>query len=958
MIGKGWGALVALTVALTAALAAAVPASAQVPFEFVPGAQTFVQSGPGANVAGGHPDMTIDFKLVTDPTIGAGRVPQAPRTVVTDLPPGLVGDPKALDICPIDDVIGNEKVESAGRCPRRSAIGTAAIDATHPNGVLIPLQRRRVFRVAAAPNEVAAFATSVISVPIRIAVTVSPEGGYRIRATADNLTQSAMVRAFSITLWGVPADRQGPGTECDGFIFGASTFCLDFQPPGVGNPAITFGGPLAGAPRHPFMTNPSVCGAPLNVDLRIVPYGTVFAPITASMSAGTVSGCELQPFHGGADVTPASRAAGQPSGYTVGIDVAQNQDADGQAAAHVKDVEVTLPEGVAISPSSANGLAACSDAQLDINGDGDAQCPAASRIGTMTVESPVLDETLTGEAYVGTQLSQDPMSGEMYRLFLVVKGKGVLVKLQGGVKANPNTGQLTARFENNPQLPFNRIELKLADGERASLVNPTVCGSYDTNAGLLAWSGKAANLTASMAIDQGCGPRGFAPSLTAGTENPVAGGASTFSAVVARQDRSEDLRTLDNVTLPKGLLGHVSHVPLCGDGAADAGVCDVGSRIGHVQVAAGPGSSPVWVPQQGKSPASVSLAGPYKGAPYSLSVVVPAQAGPFDLGRIVVRSPLHIDRLTAQLSTSIDVSRVYDTNGRLDQVVAGAMPTVVKGIPLQVREVRVIVDRENFTVNPTSCQPASVGATLGSTAGQKANVASRFQVGECASLGFAPKLAMRLIGKRQTRTGTHPGLRAVLTQPDGQANIDSARVVMPKAIVLDPNNSTDPKLVCDYDTGQKGDCDAASTIGSAKASSPLLKKPLTGKVHLVQGIRFGPTGNRIRTTPSLLVKLRGEVAIDLYGRTTVRRGRLVTQFNDIPDARVAKFSLHIKGGKQGILVVTRTRKAKINLCAAGRQKANTRLNGQNGKRANFATGVKTPCGKKSKRNRKTGSKRS
>jgi hypothetical protein len=945
MISKARVVLLAVIAAVCAAAAPA--ASAQVGFEFEPGAQTFTQSGPGANVAGAHPDVTIAFGVRKDMSIGQlGRPAQAPKTSTVELPEGLIGDLRALDVCPMDDVVASEKALGIGRCPRRAAAGNVLLQASYPNGGAPPLSERRLWRVPATANEVAAFGTSIIAVPIRIGITVTPSGGYRVRAVGDQLPQSAMVWGFTATFWGVPADRQGPGPECDGIRFGALKLCSDNKmatDPAV-NKDTTFGGPLADAARVPFMSNPSVCGASLDASIGLVPYGTVFGPISASMNAGTISGCELQPFHGAADVTPASRVAGQPSGYTVGIDVAQNADAAGVATAHVKDVEVTLPQGVAISPSSANGLAACSDEQLDIDGDSDPQCPAASRIGTVTVESPVLDDVLTGDAYVGSQRSQDPMSGEMYRLFLVVKGRGVLVKLEGGVKADPQTGRLTARFENNPQLPFSRIELELADGERASLTNPSACGSYNTTGRLDAWSGKAVDLTAAMSIDQGCGSRGFTPSLVAGTDNPVAGEASAFSAVVARDDSSDDLRTLDTVKLPKGLLGHVSRVPVCGDAAADAGTCGAESRIGHVQVAAGPGGSPVWVPQQGKAPTSVALAGPYKGAPYSLSVVVPAQAGPFDLGRIVVRSPLNIDRLTAQLSTRIDVARVFDTDGRLDQVVEGGMPTIVKGIPLHVREVRVLVDRDGFTVNPTSCARSSVDATLGSANGQKANVASRFQVGDCAALGFTPKLGMRLVGKRQTKTGTHPGLRTVLSQGGGQANISAARVVMPKSVVLDPQNSVDPALVCDYDEGEKGNCADSSVIGTATAVSPLLKKPLTGKVHLVQGIRFGPTGNRIRTTPSLLVKLRGEVSIDLYGRTTAHGGRLVTVFKEVPDARVSRFSLNIKGGKKGILVVTRTRKAKINVCD-NKQVANVTLNGHNGKRTNTRATVKTPCAK-------------
>jgi hypothetical protein len=269
----------------------------------------------------------------------------------------------------------------------------------------------------------------------------------------------------------------------------------------------------------------------------------------------------------------------------------------------------------------------------------------------------------------------------------------------------------------------------------------------------------------------------------------------------------------------------------------------------------------------------------------------------------------------------------------------------------------VIVDRENFIHNPTSCAEKRIEAAIEPVDGAVFAAGSRFQVGDCASLAFKPTLAMRLMGKGRTRTGAHPGLKAVLVQAAGAANIAKARVALPKSIVLDPNNSTDPKLVCDYDKGEVADCPASSVIGKATAKTPLLSKPLVGNVHLVQGIRFGPSGNRIRTTPSLLVKLRGEVAIDLRGRTTVSNNRLVTSFDRVPDAPVSRFDIKVNGGAKGILVVTRTRKAKINLCTAGRPRANVRINGQNGKRASFTQSVKTPCAKKSKKSKKARNKR-
>jgi hypothetical protein len=264
----------------------------------------------------------------------------------------------------------------------------------------------------------------------------------------------------------------------------------------------------------------------------------------------------------------------------------------------------------------------------------------------------------------------------------------------------------------------------------------------------------------------------------------------------------------------------------------------------------------------------------------------------------------------------------------------------------------VTVDRPGFMLAPTSCAVKRIGSTVTSTGGLSASPSARFQVGECSALGFTPKLAMRATGAKQTRTGGHPGLRSVLTQGKGQAGIGKAAITLPKSIVLDPNNSTDPKLVCGYDQALKADCPASSIIGKATAVTPVLHKPLSGNVHLVQGIRFGPSGNRIRTTPSLLVKLRGDVAINLRAKTSVKNNRLVTTFPNVPDAPVSKFNLDINGGNKGILVVTRTAKAKLNLCN-NKQITNIALAGHNGKNANYPTAIKTPCAKTAKKSKRT-----
>jgi hypothetical protein len=897
-------------------------------------------AAPGAPVrqAGAHPDLTFEFRLPrrSDDPVDA-RVVELSHRLLTDLPPGLIGNPLATPRCPESGLKAGLS-GNAAICPVASQIGMAeTLRPVGYPGEVAALRNLPVFNVEPRAGTPAQLAFNVAGTVVRLTPTVRGDD-FGITMDSGIISQGILTGGLRIRIWGVPADPIHDGRR-------------------MGDPAT--GLPIMKAPpnpspgaRVPFLSLPTRCSdTPDETVVWMDGWESIGQFARAAFSADpdgvpfSLTGCDRVPFNAGVEMAATSRTADSPSGLEVDLRVPQTSDPQILSTSHVKDVTVTLPEGLAVSPSSAVGLGACSSAQIGLGSTDEPSCPRSSKLGTVVGETPLLAERLTGDVILATP--DDNPFGSLIALYLVVRGPGVLLKIPGEVHADPQTGRLTAAFENNPQLPFSSLRVRFDGGDNASLVTPTACGRFDVATDIDSWSGKTVEASSPLVVNDGCGPRGFSPAFSAGTANPVAGGSAPFSMAIARPDRTVELSTLESLKLPKGLLGHVSKVSLCSDADADAGACGAGSRIGHVQAAAGPGGSPLWVPQQGKAPTSVSLAGPYRGAPYSLSVVVPAQAGPFDLGRVVVRSALHTDRVTAQLSTGIDQSRVYDRKGALTQTLEGAMPTIVEGIPLRVRDLRVIVDREGFMVNPTSCAPASVDATLKSVTGQAAAVRSRFQVGECASLGFTPRLGMRLTGKGATRTGTHPGLSATLRQGKGQANIAKARVTLPKSVVLDPNNSTDPALVCDYDKGRAADCPASSVIGKATARTPLLGKPLTGDVHLVQGIRFGPTGNRIRTTPSLLVKLRGEVALDLRGQTTVTNNRLVTTFGQVPDAPVSRFDIKINGGKKGILVVTRTRKSKINLCAKpSSHTAGIALNGQNGKRAGFTTKVKTPCATK------------
>jgi hypothetical protein len=543
-----------------------------------------------------------------------------------------------------------------------------------------------------------------------------------------------------------------------------------------------------------------------------------------------------------------------------------------------------------------------------------AGCPEASKVATVTATTPLLDETLSGEVYVGSQLSDDPESGDMFRIVLVLKQpqRGIFVKLLGKARASKQTGRLEVTFRDNPQVPVSEMTLRFKDGPRAPLATPLDCGPKTVTADFTSWGGQTASRSDSFTIACTPGLNGFAPSFAAGTLTPTGGAFSPFAVRIGRADGQQYLSGV-SIDMPTGLLAKLKGVPLCGDIEANAGSCPAGSRVGTATVGAGPGSNPFYLT------GSASLTGPYKGAPYGLSVAVRAVAGPFDLGMVVVRQAIYIDPVDAHLSV------------RSDQ-----LPIIVKGVPLRLRSVNVDVDRPGFTINPTSCAPKRIAATFGGSGGAVSTSNQRLQATECQSLAFKPKLGLRLTGRTQVADGKHPGLKAVVTQRRGQANIGKVQVKLPLSLALDPENA---KALCEFDDGEKVNCPKASIIGSARAVTPVLNRALTGPVYFVKGIRIDKkTGRRIRTLPTLLVPLRGEVAIDLRAKSSIQDGKLVNTFEAVPDAPVSRFELNLKGGRNGILVVTGGR----NVCR-GQQVAQVNSDGQNGKRRDFQVRMTTPC---------------
>jgi hypothetical protein len=838
--------------------------------EATPGGQCTRDSDPSFwySQAAGHPPFGItDFAFNTT---GLLQTPDGNvKDVHVDLPVGLSVNPEATPKCTTAQL-------EAQACPAASEVGTNYI--TTVSGAIKAPVSTTVYNMVQPDGMPARFGMTVPIARGQIYLDggVAWDSDYHESFTISNITNAIPVYETRLVFDG----RAGDGT----FITLPSG-CTDFAVTGLQVDSYQDPGHYLG-------------------------YSTT-TPIKAT-------GCANLPFAPTVGVSTDTRVAGAPSGVTIDVGLPQNPNGkDKPNTATLKDAHVTLPAGMSINPSAANGLQACTDAQLGKGTRNAVACPAGSAIGTVDIETPVLPAgTLKGTVYLGQPLDGEPTSGKEYRMFLVVDSPkyGVSIRLVGNVVADPTTGQLTASFINNPQIPVSLVRVALRGGDRSTLVNPPSCGTATVTGSFTSWGGQSATATGGVTIDQGCErATAFGPGLAASVSTTQAAASPAFALSVGRNDGEQQLRRID-VSLPPGLLAKPAGIPLCDAGRAAAGTCDESSRIGSVDVSAGAGATPYSLSGR------VYLTGPYNGGPYGLSIVVPAVAGPFDLGTVVVRAAVTLDRNDAHV-----------------RVLSDPLPTILDGIPLLLRSVRVTIDRAGTMRNPTSCGPLTIGATLTSAVGLLASPTTPFTATGCDKLAFTPKTAIALTGATQTTDGKHPGVDATVTQPAGQANIKQVQVTLPLSLALDPDNA---QGLCEFGDGLKGTCPEKSVIGTASARTPLLDHQLTGKVYFVKGLRADPkSGRLIKTLPTLLVKLQGDVDLDLRATTSVdSKSRLVTTFAPIPDAAVSSFKLNLNGGKHGILAVT----LKQDVCA-GAQKAALVSQGYNGMDLKSTVTLGTPC---------------
>jgi hypothetical protein len=863
--------------------------------------------------AGAHPDLTttIHFTTSEDPEIHQPKPDADPKDIDVDLPPGVIGDPSATPKCSQANVAAGP----AANCDPNDQVGVATITTYFfgPTPTEVP-----IYNLEPPLGVAGQFAFNIDRNVVYINAGVTMAGEYRLSADISNISQGLPLGDTSVTLWGNPPS---PIHDADRALRGGSLPPLDpetFEPITVPSTA----------PERPLIDNPTACtGTPLRTDVSADSWQAPGALSFGSSDhdpAGiplVITGCDALEFEASMKVQPTTTEAESPTGLNVELTFPQNDWIDGLSTSHLRDADVVLPEGMAVDPSSAGGLGSCTPDQIKLGNDDQPTCPASSKIGSVEVESPLVDHPLEGGVYLAQQ-GQNKF-GSLLALYLVVDDpvSGVLLKIPGKIETDPTTGRLTARFDDDPQMPIEALQMKLFGGPRASLLTPPACGTYTTRGEFTPWSGGAPVVrTDSFTISGGpegqpCPSGRFDPSFQAGTATSAAGQYSPFEVRIARTDGSSRLSGV-SVQLPKGLLAKLAGIPYCSDqalgsvptgegtGAAQLASpsCPAASKVGTVAVAAGAGQSPFWA-----KTGSAYLAGPYKGAPLSLAVITPAVAGPFDLGNVVVRVALHVDPETAQVTADSD-----------------PLPTILSGIPLDLREVRVTLDRQDFTLNPTSCAQSAVSAVLTSTGGATASPSSRFAAAGCEGLGFAPKLALSLKGG--THRGAYPQLTAKLNAQPGQANLARVAVQLPRSEFLAQGHIG---TVCTRVQFAANQCPERSIYGYAEATTPLLSEPLRGPVYL---------RSSSHKLPDLVAALRGQIAIDLDGRIDSHNRGIRTTFETIPDAPISSFVLRMKGGKKSLL------ENSANICAKP-GKAQVSMLGQNGAKHTTAPKLAAPCKK-------------
>jgi hypothetical protein len=907
-VRRSAAAVVSVVVAALAAAIFAGPAAAVVDIDEYVVASSDTQ-------AGGHPDLTARFRL------NKPGEPEVAKDITVNLPEGIFGNPGAIFKCRAADFAVNG-------CSPGTQVGVVKLVATYegnPNFILGTAPLYNMVTVSEEETARIAFVAPVANVPVSIPISVRTAQNYELQLKVTGIPQSIPLEFAEMNVWAFPAS---PVHDPDRFRLGSPG-----NPPGCPEELSTDCNfapfPESAQTISPYIDNPSVCsGQPLPISIEVVSYQDPGNVATAGSTYPETTGCEKQKFDPVFELTPTTDEADSASGLDITLRADQFLEGGSATPSSLRSGELTLPPDLTINPDAADGQSACFDVDAGFGTNLAGRCQDNAKIGTVEVTTPALEEPLQGSLYIG-----EPKPGDQYRVFMIFDGQGVHAKLLASAVPDPQTGQLTLKMNDLPQVPFEEFNLHLFASDRGLVATPTHCRIYEADALMVPWNDTLAPQHSKPIFSITRGPGGsecpgerrpFRPRLMAGTSNPLAGDFSSFALKLDRDDGDQFLGDL-TFRLPPGFTGKLRGIAYCPEGAIAAAAqnggraetaapsCPANSQIGTTNVMAGPGSHPF------NAVGKMFLAGPFKGAPLSVVAVTPALAGPYDYGVVVVRVALHVDPQTAQVFAASDT-----------------VPAIIGGIPIRMRSIRVNIDKPNFTINPTNCSPFSVDSQGIGDQGTVADFSSYYQVVNCTRLPFKPSMTVRQIGKTGTRRSTNPQMQFDLRTRPGDANVKSLSVTLSHAFEIDQRHLGN---ICSEKELAEKQCAGRTPIGKASTVTPLLDQPLSGPVYAVSG-----SGG----LPKLAFILNGQVNLVPRAETrTTRGGQLKTTVPVVPDAPIGHFRLNVFGGKTGYLINTR------DICA---HTPVTRIvyTGQNGKTHSESVKLKAACGKKTARHKRHG----
>jgi hypothetical protein len=870
------------------------------------------------------------------------------RDLRIEMPPGLILNPSVVEECTAGDFNTrrvspfDDESRTGENCPDKTQVGTVEVKTSLGGG---EARRFGLFNLVPAPGVAAqlGFAPYGQQAILDLGLRPSPDGSYVLTLEAEDMPQSLDLSGLlRIDLWGTPWGASHNGER--GVCLNEAEPQFPWAKCSVGEPT-TFP-PLA------YLTLPVTCQPTLSFSVIASSWQQ---PARVSRTAQNrdskgqpvaLGSCATASFAPQPEGFLTTAKASTPSGFNFRLK-ADNETLTNptfRAPSSVKRAVVRLPAGVTINPSVGAGLGTCNPSQFAaetaFNPQGGA-CPNGAKIGDFSVKTPLFEGFLDGAIYLATPNDPGAPGAEnpfnsLVAIYLVAKlpERGVLVKLAGRIDPNPSDGTITATFDGLPQLPYTDLNVNFRTGQRSFLVSPPACGPANTGIELAPWSGgpNHNHVTGSQitsGIDAGPCPSGtppFTPDAITGGVNSNVNSYTPYYVHLTRKDTEQEI-TSYSLILPKGITGKLAGIPFCPEAAIAAAranrgfaeaanpSCPSASQVGRTLTGYGVGSSLTYASGR------IYLAGPHNGSPLSLVTVNSATVGPFDLGTIVIRSAFDVDPHTAQL--------------QIDSSASDPIPHIIDGIPLHLRDIRVFMDRPEFTHNPSSCEASQLISTLtgsGATFANRADdstatIKKHFQLLNCLTLGFKPKLGLRLRGG--SRRGAFPSLRATFAARGPQdSNLKRIEVTMPHSLFLAQNHI---RAVCTKVQFNTGRCPADSVYGKAVAHTPLFDTPLRGDVYLRSST------NRL---PDLVADLySGAIRIIVEGKIGPAKHGIRAFFDELPDEPLNRFVMTLHGGRRGLLVNS------SNLCASPPLAAVKAL-GQNNKGAIFTTALRGQCGGK------------